>query len=786
MMKQISLCLLALVLACVSVSAATKRLSFHHSMHTYTSVDGRYQNFREEFPFGGLAVDNLETFSFYCWVRVDLPPQQGDKAVILSRGGFQELFIDNEGRLSFRFHTVNPENPTQTGGFGANSLPLPLGKWTFVGVSYSSAEQKLAVFFNDLAIDNLLAGSSVLWPIQPAAAGAPLIVGQGQDHQSPFDGAVAYIYWSNEELTPERAKELYANPPEEVAERLAVEGTHPKRLAIYPLKALSEVPAFPDDDFRSATPTDELAITLAQDEYEPGAVALQSTGDEELDLVTIKFTQPVNADGVALPDGAVDLKYVKCWFQAGTGWYDVSPYAHHKALVPELLLNDPELVTVDLVNGTQYVKLGGPDGKRAMSLTAHTRDNNGHYPTSEFDIRDAETLQPFGLYGNRMQELFVTVRAPAGTEPGDYLGSLEFWSEGELLATLRLKVTVLPFQLATPRLARDLDAPFLPSVYYLSGIHPDGEGNLNPYHRNEAQVAAELKDLAAHGITYALNDQLQVAWNDLGLFRKMLRMRKAAGMADRPLLLLGPEANFGRFFDTSEENLAAVREMATAILQAVEEELGHREVYFYGVDEAQAEGIAAQKPFWDIVHELGGKMFVSDNSKDALPVHQPGDLLDLVIRRLEPSRELTALRHANGGLLMAYGIPQSGPENPEVFRRNYGLALWQLDYDGFATYCYASNMGCPWNDFDHIDFRDHNFVYPTTDGVIDTLAWEGYREAVDDIRYASTLALAIRENPNHPQAAEAKAFLETMDPSQADLDALRAQIIAWILKLQKS
>ena len=380
-MKQLllSLCLLALVLACVSVSAATKRLSFHHSMHTYTSVDGRYQNFREEFPFGGLAVDNLETFSFYCWVRVDLPPQQGDKAVILSRGGFQELFIDNEGRLSFRFHTVNPENPTQTGGFGANSLPLPLGKWTFVGVSYSSAEQKLAVFFNDLAIDNLLAGSSVLWPIQPAAAGAPLIVGQGQDHQSPFDGAVAYIYWSNEELTPERAKELYANPPEEVAERLAVEGTHPKRLAIYPLKALSEVPAFPDDDFRSATPTDELAITLAQDEYEPGAVALQSTGDEELDLVTIKFTQPVNADGVALPDGAVDLKYVKCWFQAGTGWYDVSPSAHHKALVPELLLNDPELVTVDLVNGTQYVKLGGPDGKRAMSLTAHTRDNNGHY-----------------------------------------------------------------------------------------------------------------------------------------------------------------------------------------------------------------------------------------------------------------------------------------------------------------------------------------------------------------------------------------------------------------------
>ena len=772
------LCLLALVLAfgSVDVSAATKRLSFHHSMHTYTSVDGRYQNFREEFPFGGPAVDNLETFSFYCWVRVDLPPQQGDKAVILSRGGYQELFINNDGKLGFRFQGDNPDN------FMAKSLPL--GKWSFVAVSFSVGKQSVTMFINDEAME--IPSAQALSPVSPEAAGKPLIVGQGQDHQSPFDGAVAYIYWSNEELTPERAKELYGNPPEEVAERLAIEGTHPKRLAIYPLKALSETPSFPDDDFRDAMPTDELSITLAQDEYEPGAVALQSTGDEELDLVTVKFTQPIKEDGVALPEGSVDLKYVKCWFQAGTGWYDVSPYAHHKALVPELLLNDTELVTVDLVNGTQFVKLGGPDGKRAMSLTAHTRDNNVHYPTSEFNIRDAETLQPFSLYGNRMQELFVTVHAPAGTEPGDYYGSLEFWSEGELLATLRLKVTVLPFQLVTPRLARDLDAPFLPSVYYLSGIHPDGEGNLNPYHRNEAQVKAELADLAAHGITYALNDQLQVGWNDLELFRKMLQLRKAAGMADRPLLLLGPEANFGKFFDTSEANLAEVREMATAILQVVEEELGHREVYFYGVDEAQADRIAAQKPFWDIVHELGGKMFVSDNSKDALPVHLPGDLLDLVIRRLEPAAELADERHANGGLLMAYGIPQSGPENPEVFRRNYGLALWKLNYDGFATYCYCSSMGCPWNDFDNIDFRDHNFVYPTTDGVIDTLAWEGYREAVDDIRYASTLALAIRENPDHPQAAEAKAFLETMDPSQADLDDLRAQIITWILKLHSA
>ena len=137
-MKNTSLALSFLLAATVSflpmtLHGATKRLSFHHSMHTYTSVDGRYQNFREEFPFGGPAVDNLETFSFYCWVRVDLPPQQGDTAVILSRGGFQELFIDNERRLGFRFQGDNPNS------FMAKALPL--GKWSFVAVSFSAGKQ---------------------------------------------------------------------------------------------------------------------------------------------------------------------------------------------------------------------------------------------------------------------------------------------------------------------------------------------------------------------------------------------------------------------------------------------------------------------------------------------------------------------------------------------------------------------------------------------------------------------------------------------------------------------
>ena len=119
-----------------------------------------------------------------------------------------------------------------------------------------------------------------------------------------------------------------------------------------------------------------------------------------------------------------------------------------------------------------------------------------------------------------------------------------------------------------------------------------------------------------------------------------------------------------------------------------------------------------------------------------------------------------------------------------LYRRNYGIRLWKHNYDGFATYCYYETFGHPWDDFDSQHYRDHNLVYPTADGVIDTLAWEGFREAVDDIRYACTLALAIQNNPAHPQAKAAKAFLDGINGEEPNLDALRRDIINWILKLQ--
>ena len=89
---------------------------------------------------------------------------------------------------------------------------------------------------------------------------------------------------------------------------------------------------------------------------------------------------------------------------------------------------------------------------------------------------------------------------------------------------------------------------------------------------------------------------------------------------------------------------------------------------------------------------------------------------------------------AKGMKLLSYGHPQGGCVTPETYRRNYGLLLWQWGFDGAMTHAYQCGYGFIWNDFDGL-YRDENMTYPTADGVIDTLQWEGYREGVNDLRY---------------------------------------------------
>jgi hypothetical protein len=74
------------------------------------------------------------------------------------------------------------------------------------------------------------------------------------------------------------------------------------------------------------------------------------------------------------------------------------------------------------------------------------------------------------------------------------------------------------------------------------------------------------------------------------------------------------------------------------------------------------------------------------------------------------------------------------------------------------------------------------------DGVIDTIAWEGYREGIDDLRYLATLRKAIakaEKSAAAPKAKAARSFIENLDVNKADLSVVRSEMIGWILELNK-
>ena len=74
-------------------------------------------------------------------------------------------------------------------------------------------------------------------------------------------------------------------------------------------------------------------------------------------------------------------------------------------------------------------------------------------------------------------------------------------------------------------------------------------------------------------------------------------------------------------------------------------------------------------------------------------------------------------------------------------------------------------------------------------GMVDTLQWEGFREGVDDMRYATQLKLLAREavasgnTERKLTANKALQYLALLKPAEMDLEVVRAEMTEHILKL---
>jgi len=484
----------------------------------------------------------------------------------------------------------------------------------------------------------------------------------------------------------------------------------------------------------------ELSVSACPGEYEPASFAVYAI--EELRDVTVQCGD-ARAGASVLPAAKIDVRIVKCWWQDGVdlGYGDD---VREPTFTPELLLKDPEFVSVD--NEQKTNTLRNPDAPR-----------------------DARELRPVSVPAGTVQQFWITVHVPEDAKAGAYAATLTLRPGNAPAMSLSLRIRVLPFELAEPALTY--------SIYYRGQLVADPAGSIGPNRKSAQQYLAEMCNLKAHGVSHPTCYQ---HFDDRELFDRAIELRKEAGIAVDPLYSLGITMGGGP--PTSPEGLAALKDRIRSALAQLR---GHgiRELFIYGLDEAQGEQLKAGRAAFEAAHEAGAKLFVACGGVAFAMI---GDLLDLAVYSGSPAPDEARKWHGAGHRIFSYDHPQVGMEQPETYRRNFGLRLWKSGYDGTMNYAYQDAFGDIYDDADG-QFRDHVFAYPTADGVVDTIQWEGFREGVDDVRYLTTLLQAIERakaiEDKARLAEDAERWVERMD-LDGDLRVLRASMVEWILRLQ--
>ena len=553
--------------------------------------------------------------------------------------------------------------------------------------------------------------------------------------------------------------------------------TEPKAGRVAIVKAITDKLLTPSHKEISSLETDRLSFRAAHGEYAPASFVVEAPENKDMEAVLPVASDFVSDDGHVIPANALDLKHL-------VTWYTGAPHVTRKqknvrTLTPELLLNDPTLVKISEEDRGNYLRLDFPNRSYYTYISASMEERNTipykehyHLDIKDFPVRDSAVLKPVRIPAGERRQFWATFHAPSDAPAGIYHGKIRITNGKETFKEISAEAEILPFELLQPE-------NFISSIYYKGQLGPNGAigaGNFADS-KNETQYLAEMRDLMAHGVT---NPPIFQWWRGDGIqyIDKCLKLREEAGMSNRVLFLWGSTTGAP---DKSEE-LAKLKERVEQVF-AIARPHGTEEIYFYGIDEARGDVLAREQLAWKVVHEAGGKVYVAViNLADCRETS-----LDMaVVCGTHYSAEEVAKAREKGRKLLSYANPQGGCIRPETYRRNYGLLIWQWGFDGTMTHAYQCGYGHIWNDFDGM-FRDENMAYPTADGVIDTIQWEGYREGIDDLRYLATLNATLRKAAaDSPAAMQATHFLTELkkaDLTKLDLDYVRKQMIDHILKL---
>lgn len=536
----------------------------------------------------------------------------------------------------------------------------------------------------------------------------------------------------------------------------------------YAVPALSNLMRLPDAYPIDGTLGGTVGIVAARDEYEPASFVIHPLADaENVELVVSDLT---TADGAVFPRANLDLKVVKVWYQNGNAWFSYFSDVG-LTLVPELLLHDEKLIRVDEQKVANYARVG--DGEVWISAP---RKADAPFDPYADGFADAKTLQPVSLSAGRFKQFVLTAHVPADAKPGLYRGQIEVKSAGRVAGQIPVALRVLPFTLPSPKSGVDPKKDFIVS---LMGAWP----RVSPDHK---AFRPTLQNLRRHNLLHIVPN-VKPGMPDAEVVKQLSAMREA-GFADRPIIGGGlPWVGTHDGTPYTYDELMKIQHAAEAWKAFALKYYGHTDVVIGLGDEQTAPWVVKARTVWRIVHEQGLKTGLAGHGHIFT---KGGFMLDFHPTAGSPSdadhaRPWNELGHAH---VSFYASQHNGSENPDFVRRQHGLLGWLSGYDMVNNYEFAYG---PWNDRASELYKPMVLAYPTSEGLVDTLAWEGFREGIDDIRYATLLKQLATEAIDSGEldrvyaGRQVRMWFAEMDGEQVDLSAVRMEMIEKIERLLK-
>ena len=542
-------------------------------------------------------------------------------------------------------------------------------------------------------------------------------------------------------------------------------------LVYYSVPALSNVQYLPDQYPVDGTALCPLDIVMCRGEFEPGSLLLYSATDME--KVQLTVTDLKSKEGKIIPKADVDLKVIKVWYQNGNAWYNYFGDFSHK-LVPELLLNDENMILVDRVKQENYLRVNYDFGTKYFWCSAPEQIDPGFAQHRE-PVYDAKTLQPVKLIAGEFKQFFVTVKTTEKTAPGLYEGTISLGG----MMNVPVRVRVLPIVLPDPKTYYNTDYDFYTMLYCVPGSGQYYGTNGNDQALSDKVALARFQNQSDHNVKYPLYLGLWRGWEGYENVKNGIALAKKAGMKLDPFF----EA-FGCHATNSVEAFLHQKRNAAIAKKAFLELLGHSNLWPAGGEEPGYGRIVGARRNWKMVHDMD--MHVMCNGGDRRNFSGYND--EFRVGGGFAQLKEADFMHRIKGRIGNYAGPHTGPENPDYMRRRHGLGLYKKDYDMMYNYGYHEGG---WNDFHTNTYRNMNLVQYVRDGVIDTLAWEGIREGIDDIRYATCMlklaeeAVATGKTDQVYAGKKAMQFLALLKEEEACLYAARMEMIRHILTLSQ-